>query len=243
MDAQAMRAWLLVLICLPAVSVWARERRSSKRPTSTLWVNDEAVQVRWTDGDSFKFLSGAYEGHGTRLMGFNTLEAFGPVHRWGTWTPTELFTLAKSSAAIGASREWACTTDGKKDGYGRVLVACPALAEELIRQGHALAYSVDGVSEEKLLAAQREAIEAGRGMWAGGAPKGIVTSVHSIGEEGDETPYNRVVDTRTGAALKRPHQQRYEICQEICEDTEGDVSCMVWVPFQRRYRNKPDCLR
>lgn len=235
-----MRLALCLMVLVSSTSL-AQKRRA--KPTSTLLLNDEQVQVRWTDGDSFKFLSGPYEGKGTRLSGFNTLEAYGPVHRWGTWTPQALFALARASSSIGSSREWSCTTDGKLDGYGRVLVACPALAEELVRQGHAIAYAVEGTSEERLLAAQREAIEAQRGLWARGAPKGIVTSVHSLGEDGDTTPYNRVVDTRTGAAVKRPHQQRYEVCQEVCEETDGDVSCLRWVPFQRRYRNKPDCLR
>jgi endonuclease YncB( thermonuclease family) len=236
---------VLVLVALPSLAKDKKEKGHGHSAKGALLINDEQVQVRWTDGDSFKFLSGPYDGKGTRLMGYNTLEAYGPVHRWGTWSAKELFALAEQSSQVAASREWSCTTDGKVDGYNRVLVNCPDLAEEMIRQGHALAYAVEGTSPERLLNAQRDAMEHQRGMWAKGVVKGVITSLHSVGEDGDDEkePYNRVVDTRTGAALKRVHQSRYETCQEVCEVTDGDTSCMTYVPFKRRYKNKPDCLK
>jgi hypothetical protein len=201
--------------------------------------------VRWTDGDSFKIRSGAYKGKNTRLQGYNTLEAYGPVHRWGEWTARELFAIAEQSAPAAASQEWACTTDGKQDGYGRLLIDCPKLAEFMIREGYATAYAVEGTAPKELLAAQREAIEKKAGMWRKGAVKGVVSSLHSLGEEGGEPDkaYNRVVDTRDGSALKREHHQKYETCQEVCEETDGDKACMLYVPFERRYKNKPACLR
>jgi endonuclease YncB( thermonuclease family) len=230
-----------LLVATPALAKDKKRKRHAEK--GSLLINGEQTQVRWSDGDSFKFLSGPHEGRGTRLVGYNTLEAFGPVHRWGRWTPQELYAIAKSSSALAASREWQCTTDGKADGYGRLLVDCPDLAEEMVRQGHGLAYAIEGTSSERLLDAQREAIKAGRGIWEKGAVNGVITSLHSKGEDGDDTPYNRVVDTRTGAAMKRPHQQRYEVCQEVCETTDGDESCMTYVPFERRYKRKPDCLK
>lgn len=221
----------------------AKEKKGHSAKGSIL-INGEQVRVRWTDGDSFKFLSGPYDGRGTRLTGYNTLEAYGPVHRWGKWTAKELFALAESSSEVAGSREWDCTTDGKADGYGRLLINCPDLSEEMIRQGQALAYAVEGTANEKLLAAQADAMKAGRGMWAKGTVKGVVTSVHSANEaDAEGPPYNRVVDTRTGAASKRVHEKTYETCQEVCETTDGDVSCMVYVPFKQRYKNKPDCLK
>ena len=75
---------------------------------------------------------------------------------------------------------------------------------------------------------------------------GVITSLHSLGEDGDDEQaetYNRVVDTRTGQALKRVHAQRYETCQTVCETTDGQRSCMVYVPFKKRYRGQPDCLK
>jgi hypothetical protein len=44
-------------------------------------------------------------------------------------------------------------------------------------------------------------------------------------------------------ALKRVHTQRYETCQTVCETTDGQQSCMVYVPFKKRYRGQPDCLK
>ncbi len=234
---------VVVLVVLLAAVAFAKEKKGHSAKGSIL-INGEQVRVTWSDGDSFKFHSGPYDGKGTRLQGYNTLEAYGPAHRWGKWTAKELFALAEASSQVAASREWNCTTDGKADGYGRLLINCPELAEEMIRQGHALAYAVEGTADEKLLAAQTDAMKAGRGMWEKGVVKGVVTSVHSTGErEGDGPPYNRVVDTRTGAALKRPHEKHYETCEEVCETTDGDVSCMIYVPFEIRYRNKPACLK
>ena len=209
-------------------------------------LDGERVEVKWTDGDSFKFLEGPHKGRGTRLVGYNTLEAYGPVHQWGSWTPEELYELAKSSSALAAAREWACTTSGKADGYGRLLVSCPDLAVEMAREGHGLAFAVDGEgAAPDVLAAQADARRAGRGMWAKGTPGSVVTSLHSVGEEGGkgQTAYNRVVDASTGQALQRQHRQRWATCELVCEGAGSDTSCLVYVPFKQRYRGKPDCLK
>jgi endonuclease YncB( thermonuclease family) len=231
-----------------------KKRAKTKKPAANkhdasgfIVLNGERTEVRWTDGDSFKIKDGARKGMGTRLVGYNTLEAYGPVHQWGEWTAQELFELAKASSAVAASKEWECTTDGKVDGYKRLLVKCPKLAPEMARAGHALAYAVDGEKvEPETLAAQAEAMKAKRGMWEKGTTNGVITSLHSVGEDGDESEpeaYNRVVDTRTGAALKRKHAERYESCQNVCLETDGQKSCMVYVRFKHRYRGQPDCLR
>jgi hypothetical protein len=109
-----------------------------------------------------------------------------------------------------------------------------------------MAYAVEGKASPKVLEAQHEAQGAGRGMWKKGVVKGVMSSAHSVGEDGDpsdKVAYNRVVDTRTGEALKRQHDKKYATCEKVCETTDGDVSCMVYVPFKIRYRNQPDCLR
>lgn len=209
-------------------------------------LNGERTEVRWTDGDSFKIKEGARKGMGTRLVGYNTLEAYGPVHQWGEWTAAELFRLAKESSQVAAAQEWNCTTDGKMDGYRRLLVRCAKLAAEMARAGHGLAYAVDGEkADPEVVAAQAEAMKEKRGIWAKGSTNGVITSLHSVGEEGSEEPeaYNRVVDTRTGAALKRKHIDRYESCQNVCLETDGQKSCMIYVPFKHRYRGQPDCLK
>lgn len=231
-----MRLALLALVLL-----------ASKGAKGTLYLNGEKVDVVWTDGDSFKIKSGEFKGSGTRLQRYNTLESFGPVHVWGTWTARELFEIAKSSAAVAASGEWKCTTDGKLDGYKRLLIDCPDAAKELIKQGHATVYAVEGATPDaELLKVQADAQKRKVGIWAKGVAKGIVTSLHSVGEdkeEGDTEAYNRVVDTRTGEARIRKHQDTYATCQKVCETTDGDEACMIYVPFKRRYGGKPDCLR
>lgn len=207
-------------------------------------LNGEREEVRWSDGDSFTFRSGPRKGMSTRLKGYNTLEAYGPVHQWGSWKPAELFALAKSSSRVAASREWECTSEGKLDGYRRLLVNCRTLAIEMVRVGHALAYAVEGEKvDSAVLSAQAEAMKNKRGMWGKGISLGIVTSVHSLNEDVDATEtYNRVIDTRTGKSSVRKHAHRYESCQMVCEETEGQSSCMLYVPFKHRYRSKAACL-
>ena len=242
---------LALLLISTSVVVSAKEPKKKKERHDALGavvLNGTRVEVRWTDGDSFKFTSGEHKGTNTRLVGYNTLEAYGPVHQWGEWTPQELYEVAKASSTVAASQEWACTTDWSRDGYQRVLINCPQLAVEMAKQGHALAYSVDGEkAAPEVLAAQADAMKNKRGMWAKGSTHGVITSLHSVGEDGDDAPardtYNRVVDTRTGQALKRKHDRRYSTCETVCETTDGQQSCMVYVPFKQRYRGQPDCLR
>lgn len=223
-----------------------KEKKERHDAVGAITLNGEATAVRWTDGDSFSIQSGPHARKGTRLTGYNTLEAYGPVHQWGAWTPQELYVLAKASSKVAAAKPWVCTTDGKEDGYHRLLVHCPELAVHMAREGHGLAYAVDGeAAAPEVLAAQAEAMKAGRGMWAKGATLGVVTSLHSLNEDGpgDTEAYNRVVDTRTGQALKRAHRDTYETCQRVCLATDGQQSCMVYVPFKKRYRDQPECLK
>jgi len=223
------------LLLLPSLAVAAK-------PMNGIVVLDGVrMGVRWSDGDSFKFTAGPHQGKGTRLLGYNTLETFGPVHRWGGWSGQELYEIAKGSAAVAASQEWKCTWGGKSDGYGRMLVECPELSVEMVRQGHAMAFEVEGKARPEVLAAQREARAKKVGMWAKGTPRRVLSSVHSA-EEGKEG-YLRVVDTATGHAEKRPHQKSYETCQEVCVGAAADRACLLFVPFEQRYRNKPPCLK
>lgn len=249
-----MRLLLVVCVVLASAPALARSKKSSepKEPKEkhdalgVLMLDGIRTEVRWTDGDSFKVKDGHLKGTSTRLRGYNTLEAFGPVHRWGDWKPQELYALAKSSSQVAASKTWNCTSTGERDHYQRLLVTCADLAVEMCRQGHALAYGVDGEPPMAgTLEAQAEAMKAKRGMWKKGTVKGVVTSVHSMDEDGGGKPhaYNRVVDTRTGAALGREHEKTYGTCEEVCETTDGDVSCMTYVPFKQRYGRKPDCLK
>lgn len=239
-----MKRHVAMAMAMVSLATVAREPRHDASGTITL--NGTPTKVHWSDGDSFKVRDGPFKGKGTRLVGYNTLEAFGPVHAWGEWKPEELFDIAAASAEAAASQPWACTTDGQQDGYRRLLVSCPKLAVEMVSLGYGHAYAMEGQpANPEVLEAQRQAQKAKRGIWRRGVVKGILTSLHSLGESSDPTAgaYNRVVDTRTGEAQKRPHRQTYRTCEVVCEESEGDRSCMVYVPFERRYRQKPACLR
>jgi endonuclease YncB( thermonuclease family) len=207
-------------------------------------LDGQSTEVRWTDGDSFKVESGPLRGFGARLQGYNTLEAYGPVHRIAGMGPVALEALAASSAELLAGSTWACATEGKRDGYGRALVTCPEAAAALIRAGQAMVYAVEAPPDPSLLGLQREAQAARRGLWAGGVPPEIVTSLHSAGEQDlkGKPPYDRLVDTRTGVTRLRLHRSVYTVCQEVCVGDPPGRSCMVYVPFERRYRDRPECL-
>ena len=93
---------------------------------------------------------------------------------------------------------------------------------------------------------QKEAQAGGVGMWAKGVPDVIISSLHSSAEEYAQekgSAYNRTVDTRTGDSILIEHGETYATCQEVCEGPEADPVCMIYVPFEQRYRGQPDCIR
>jgi hypothetical protein len=108
-----------------------------------------------------------------------------------------------------------------------------------------MVFAVDAPAEERLLAAQRRAGAARLGMWAGGVPPRVPSSVHSADEPGlgPRGAYDRIVDTRTGAAVAQPHDRTYRTCEEVCVGEGRERACLLYVPFERRYRNRPACLR
>jgi endonuclease YncB( thermonuclease family) len=232
-----------LLVTLSAAPAAGGEPRKQGAPGRVL-LDGEPTEVRWTDGDSFKIDSGPLKGFGTRLSGYNTLETFGPVHRIAGLGPASLEIIARGSAALLAATAWRCRTEGKRDGYGRALVSCPDAAAALVRAGHAMVYAVDATPDPALLAVQREAQAARRGLWAGGVPPEIITSLHSAGEKSlkGKVPYDRLCDTRTGSTRLRQHRVSYRTCEEVCVGEGAQRSCMVYVPFERRYSNRPDCI-
>ncbi|HIE94665.1 MAG TPA: thermonuclease family protein [Acidobacteria bacterium] len=217
-----------------------------KKGWGVIYLNGHATVVRWSDGDSFRFKSGEYDDNGVRLQRYNTLESFGPVHRWGTWTGQELYGIAKTSRFVASEKDWHCTTDGSRDGYGRVLVDCPDVAEHMVQQGHAHVFAIDTAADPDLLKLQATAQENGVGIWEKGVPSTIITSLHSYAEDFAKEKgiaYNRTVDTKTGSSILIEHSEVYATCQEICDGPKDDPVCMIYVPFKNRYRYKPDCLR
>ncbi|MBK9519906.1 MAG: nuclease [Anaeromyxobacter sp.] len=235
-------ALALTLGCLAPGPAQAA-RRKKGHPASVL-LDGQETRVRWTDGDSFQVDSGPLRGFSTRLLGYNTLEAFGPVHRVGALGPEALYDLARGATALVAAGRWTCRTTGERDGYGRALVACPDAAAALLRAGQAMVFAVGGPADPALLEAQRQAQAARAGLWAGGVPPEILTSLHSTAERGagGQGAYDRVVDTRTGQTRKRAHREAYRTCQEVCLGEGTRQSCLTYVPFERRYRGRPACL-
>ncbi len=240
-----MRLALTALLLLAAAPAEARGGRRPSPGRAFLALDGEPTPVRWTDGDTFRILGGPHAGASARLVGVNALETFGPVHRWGGADGRALLAVAKRSAAAAAAASVRCTLGPRRDAYRRLLATCPEVAAALVRSGDAMVFAVDGPPDPGLLALQREAQRAGRGMWASGVPPEVPSSVHSADEPdlGPRGAYDRIVDTRTGVAEARPHGRVYRTCEEVCVGAGRDRACMVHVPFARRYRDRPACLR
>lgn len=203
-------------------------------------LDGELLKVRWDDGDTFSW-KGATKKIRARLADYNTLESYAPVHRWGDWTYDELYANAKRATEVVRKGGWVCRRTGKGGGYGRIGVQCRGAARALISAGLAHAFAVGGPADPELVALQQGAIEAKKGMWAKGAPQGVVTSLHSADEPGADKPgqpYDRVASTSTGEAAPNSHDQTYVPCQEVCR--QG--SCMRHIPYPRRFgKNRVRC--
>ena len=206
----------LSLLCGVATLVIASIAYSEIR--AKVFINEIPSPVYFNDGDSFRVLSGKLNGTKARLSGYNTLESFGPVHRWGDWHAKELYFNAKIATQNAAKGVWSCDFGGDRDGYGRGLFWCKDLAADQIRKGLAHAMTVDGASADPyLLEAQAEAIREKRGMWAKGIPDYVMTSLHSKSERpGKDYVYNRLVSTKDGHSEKWLHTEVYDECQWVC---------------------------
>jgi endonuclease YncB( thermonuclease family) len=235
---------LLLATPSPAQGRRGRGREREDRGRGAIVLDGAPAGVRWNDGDSFRIEEGVHRGQRARLVGVNALETFGPVHRWGGWRPEELMALARGSAALAASERWSCTSSGDADRYGRLLVACPDAARRLVGAGQAMVFAMDGPADRSLLGAQQAAQTAGAGMWAKGVPPQIPTSAHSAGERGlrGGRAYDRIADTRTGAAVSRPHDLVHGICEEVCAGPPRARACLVYVPYERQHRARPPCI-
>jgi endonuclease YncB( thermonuclease family) len=223
------RTAVALSLALTAVFAIGHERESQAAESQTkVILNGKAVAVHFNDGDSFRVLTGQYKDAKARLSGYNTLESYGPVHSWGSWTTRELYVIAKMATYNGRDGVWECETDGATDTYGRILVWCPKLAADQIRKGYAHAMSInDDPGLPELLDAQREAIAARRGIWAHGVPEFILTSLHSKEEDVDgKGTYNRLVSTADGHSVKWRHDERYRECDRVCQfeySVEGEA--------------------
>jgi micrococcal nuclease len=236
-----------LLCALAAPNAAGRGRSAFHGRHASIVLDGALVPVVWSDGDTFHAQG---QPHPARVSGYNTLETYGGVHRWGAWDPAALEALANRATSVVSSRTRTCRSLGKPDGYGRALVECPDAAADLISQGLAMVFAVGAdAPDAKLLALQGAAQKERLGLWAQGVPALILTSVHSADEPGarpgpdGRRGYNRVVDPRTGKSATRAHANVYATCQEVCEIEGQTTSCLIYVPFERRYRDKPACLR
>ena len=231
-----MRCIIPALIC----SLLAFQANAAE-PRTKVIVNGLMAPVYFNDGDTFRVLSGPLSGTKARLAGFNTLESFGPVHSWGSWTTRELYVNAKAGTQNGRKGVWRCSWDKKVDGYGRGLFKCPELSVSQIRGGFAHAMTVTAKpSPELYLEAQRDAIKHRRGMWAGGVPKYILTSLHSLDERPNSTwTYNRLVSTHDGHSERWIHGETYDECTKVCVD-EVSISSAVLHEAKQRLDTVPE---
>ena len=202
-----------------AAALWAAT--ASGEPRTRVFLNGVPTPVYFNDGDSFRVLEGPLRGTRARIAGFNTLESYGPVHMWGTWTPEELYRYAKLGTLNARRGVWHCTSDMKKDGYGRILWHCQDLAVDQIRKGLAHAMTVTRKpAPAPLLEAQWAALKARRGMWSHGIPPFVLTSTHSAAENFRRGPYNRLVSTADGHPEKFKHRDAYRECQWVCQPVQ-----------------------
>lgn len=192
-------------------------------PLTKVYINGEVTPVYFNDGDSFRPMAGQYKGSQSRLAGYNTLESFGPVHSWGGWTEKEMWVIAKLATKHAQKGVWHCETDGKKDGYGRLLMHCKDLSISHVENGFAMAMSVDEKpADADLVAAQKKAIANKKGMWAHGVPSYVLSSLHATSEGGgkDGKTYNRLVSTTDGHSEKWLHEDDYKECQKVCRSSK-----------------------
>lgn len=208
----------VISLCALSLALW-QVSQAGAEPRTRVNLNGKDYPVFFNDGDSFRVLGGDLKGNKARLGGFNTLESYGPVHSWGDWTTKELYVVAKMGTYNARKGTWDCTSDMKKDTYGRTLWRCETLSNDQVRKGLAHAMSVNkSPAAESDIKAQREAIQAKRGMWAHGVPEYVLTSLHSVDEGGgqDGKTYNRLVSVVDGHSMKMEHSDKYEECQNVC---------------------------
>jgi endonuclease YncB( thermonuclease family) len=231
---------VLVLGCLESPTADAKRKKS--RP-QFVELDGLKTRVVWNDGDSFRVIRGRNKEMRARIVAYNTLESYGPVHFWGDFDGWQLYDIAKKGTEMAKGTVWRCESVGDADGYGRRLVSCPDLTDAILRAGLAHVFAIGAPADPAHLEAQREAQNERRGIWRGGIPATIVTSIHSTSEDTeseDPKAYNRACDTRTGRAYKVEHKAHFDPCDAWCHG----ASCMLYVPFKLRYGAKrPACLR
>ena len=231
-------ALLAVLVAGLVASSPAAASAGEEGLPGTIALRGKTISVTWSDGDTLQFKGGIYKNKSARLVGYNTLESYGPVHRWGTWSGSELHTIAKDAQVAAAQGHWHCSTQGKKDSYKRILLDCPDARRELVAKGLAHVFAYSGEPDPGDMDAQREARIERRGMWAKGRPEHVVTSA---GADDDGQVFLRTVSTRTGKTLIRHQRADVAPCEEVCQLPMLTGSCLMFVPYRIRYKEPWSC--
>ena len=239
MTSKSLNSWLCASIAVSLCLLSHPPEAQAIDVPSRVYLNGVPTPVYFNDGDSFRVLSGAFAGSRARLAGFNTLESYGRAHQWGTWTREELSHYATLGTMNARQGVWHCTSDLKRDGYGRILWDCPDLTIDQVRKGYAHAMSVKGPAHPDVIEAQKEAVKYRRGMWSHGVPEYVLTSLHSISENYKGKNYNRRVHTVTGASKKWYHQEKYDECQTICAPLPNKADAKKIGAFIRTVRSNP----
>ena len=145
---KALTYLFLVLFTLsPLIDSSLVERTAWGAPSGRgrVQIDDTYHEVTWSDGDSFRITSGRMRGQRVRLLGYNTLESYGPVHKWGDWNEWQLYRLAKDAKKIATRETWECRSLDIKDRYSRLLVRCPKLIEAMLISGTGHIFEIVGV--------------------------------------------------------------------------------------------------
>jgi len=208
-----------------------------------IWLEGESVKVFFNDADTFRILEGPLKGKRVRVLGYNSLETYGPIHSWNGLNGEELLENARAATYMARTGGWSCSLIDDVDTYGRLLCRCDDLAISLLRNGLAHVFSVDkNPGDSEYLKYQKYAQEQQLGIWLNGVPKYIITSLHSAKENEQGNAYDRLISTSDGSSKKREHKEHYKTCEIVC--IERGSSCMVYVPFRERYGDRrPYCLR
>lgn len=199
-------------------------------PVDQIVLDGIETAVHWPDGDSLNIESGPHSGRGGRIAGYNTLEAYGNVQRWGEWSYEGLADVRAASKDLARSRAWTCTTTGQTGGFDRLLLECAELRDTIVGAGLAHLFTIHDRLPSSAIDAQAGAREARRGMWAQGVPDQVLTSVTSTAD-GHSRTFDRYVDPVTGQAERAFHDEAYASCAEVCRFG----ACMLYIPQDRRF--------
>ena len=211
---------------------------TKKLPTDKpgIILDGKIVASTWLDGDTVRLQLDDTKKVTARLAGFNTLESYAAVHKWGAWTPNQLIDIARQATLRTKSETWHCKTLPGSGGYRRIKIDCPQLRHSLLRSGLAHVFTIGAKVDPTNLQTQNFAKSHGLGMWAKGVPSIIITHVRSKATPSpQERIYDTHVSTQTGEVQFRNHTLTYSPCQFVCTAS----SCFQFIPKHSRYHANP----